>query len=361
MPSDQGIGRRGSVNSLLRRHGKRGKFEFAGREDQAGTGFSFGNGPFWQFCLDDYRRSSTLSGLSRRERNMTGMCRLARIIVLLGGISFFASVSLAQAPETNRILIDYSAPSNPAHQALYERLKQKGALERIQMLLSPFRLPRPLTIRTAGCDGEINAWFELDSVTVCYEYIEYVFESAASWKRPEWVSEHHAIMGAMIDVFLHEVGHALFDYLDIPIFGREEDAADQFAAYMLLSLGRQDTPQLMAGIIYIYLNEAGVRDFSVLNRKRLRIVDHKQHADVHSLPLQRMYNTLCLAYGANPAVFREAVERGALPADRAESCAEEFQQVEKAFRKLIQPHIDLDVLKNVLSSDTLSLGRKVEP
>ncbi len=69
---------------------------------------------------------------------MTGMCRLARIIVLLGGISFFASVSLAQAPETNRILIDYSAPSNPAHQALYERLKQKGALERIQMLLSPF-------------------------------------------------------------------------------------------------------------------------------------------------------------------------------------------------------------------------------
>ena len=292
---------------------------------------------------------------------MTGISRIAHLIALLAGIVLSANVSLAQAPEANRILINYETPSNPAHQALHDTLKQKGALERIQVLLSPFRLPRPLTIRTAGCNGEINAWFEVDAVTICHEYIEYVVETAASSKRPSWVSEHHAIMGAMIDVFLHEAGHALFDYLNIPILGREEDAADQFAAYMLLSLGRQDTPQLMAGIVYIYLNEAGIRDFSILKRKRLRIVDHKQHADVHSLPLQRMYNTLCLAYGANPVIFKEAVERGALPADRSEGCAEEFQQVEKAFRMLIQPHIDLDVLKGVLASDTLSLGRKVQP
>lgn len=292
---------------------------------------------------------------------MTGKSRLAHLMAVLAGIFLFAGAPLAQGPEANRILINYVAPSNPAHQALHETLKQKGALERIRVLLSPFRLPRPLTIRTAGCDGEINAWFEADAVTVCHEYIEYVIESAGSWKRPGWVSEHHAIMGAMIDVFLHEAGHALFAYLDIPILGREEDAADQFAAYMLLSLGRQDTPQLIAGIVYIYLNEAGIRNFSTLGRKRLRIVDHKQHADVHSLPLQRMYNTLCLAYGANPALFKDAVDRGALPTDRAEGCAEEFQQVEKAFRRLIQPHIDPEILRQVLAGDTLSLGRKDQP
>lgn len=287
--------------------------------------------------------------------------RFAHVFVLLAGIFLSASASLAQAPEPNRILVDYAPPSDPAYQTLHNTLKQKGVLERIQSLLSPFRLPRPLTIRTAGCQGEINAWFEVDSVTICHEYIEYVVESAASSKRPAWVSEHHAIMGAMIDVFLHEAGHALFDYLDIPIFGREEDAADQFAAYVLLSLGRQDTPQLVAGIVYIYLNEAGIRDFSILKRKRLRIIDNKQHADVHSLPLQRMYNTLCLAYGAQPVLFKDVVERGALPADRAEGCAEEFKQVEKAFRKLIQPHIDPDVLKKVIASDTLSLGRNTQP
>jgi hypothetical protein len=29
----------------------------------------------------------------------------------------------------------------------------------------------------------------------------------------------------MADVFLHEIGHAVFDILDMPLFGREKDAA----------------------------------------------------------------------------------------------------------------------------------------
>ncbi|MFY7837230.1 MAG: DUF4344 domain-containing metallopeptidase [Novosphingobium sp.] len=275
-------------------------------------------------------------------------------LVVLG---LSVSLAKAQAPEPNRIRIEYAAPSTSAHQDIHDTLKQKNILERVQTALSPFRLPKPLTFRTAGCDGEINAWFEADAVTICYEYIAYIIESATSRRRPSWVSEHHAISGALIDVILHEGAHALFDYLDIPILGREEDAADQMAAYMLLSLGRKDTPHLVAGIVYVYLNEAGVRNFSAVQRKRLRLVDNKQHADVHSTPLQRMYNTLCLAYGASPELFKEAVQRGALPVDRADGCAEEFEQVDKAFRKLILPHIDQDVLRSALAIDTLSLGR----
>lgn len=265
--------------------------------------------------------------------------------------------TLAQTAEPNRIRIEYLPPTDPQHQAVHDLLKQKAVLERIQTLLSPFRLPRPLTFRTTGCDGEINAWFENDAVTICYEYVAYVLESAASRKRPDWVSEHHAIVGPLIDVFLHEGAHALFAYLDIPLLGREEDAADQVAAYMLLSLGRQDTPQLIGGIVYLYLNEAGISRFPKLGRKRLKLVDYKHDADVHSTPLQRMFNTLCLAYGASPDLFVPAIKRGALPSDRAEGCAEEFAQVDKAFRRLIQPHLDPEVLRRVLASDTLSLGR----
>ena len=274
------------------------------------------------------------------------------------GLIFCCTAAQAQTVEPNRIVIDYAMPANPAHQPIHDLLRQKAVLERIQTLLSPFRLPKPLIFRTADCDGEINAWFEGDAVTICYEYVAYVLESAASRRRPDWVSEHHAIAGALIDVLLHEGAHALFEYLDIPVLGREEDAADQIAAYMLLSLGRVDTPSLVAGIVYIYLNEAGIRDFPSLRRKRLRIVDHKHYADVHSTPLQRMFNTLCLAYGASPELFAAAVNRGALPAERAEGCGDEFKQVDKAFRRLILPHIDQSVLQQVLANDTLSLGRK---
>lgn len=279
------------------------------------------------------------------------------MFLVLLGLAWSGQPAAAQPAVANRILIDYVQPTEPQHRPIYDKLREKAVLERIQTMLSPFRLPRPLTFRTASCDGEINAWFEGEAVTICYEYVEYVMESASSRKRPDWVTEHHAVTGAMIDVFLHEGAHALFAYLDIPLLGREEDAADQVAAYMLLSLGRQDTPQLVAGIVYIYLNEAGIRDFPKLRRKRLKFVDYKHDADVHSTPLQRMFNTLCLAYGASPDLFAPAINRGALPTERAEGCQEEFAQVDKAFRRLLLPHIDQDVLRSVLARDTLTLGR----
>ncbi|MGL4438439.1 MAG: DUF4344 domain-containing metallopeptidase [Bosea sp. (in: a-proteobacteria)] len=292
-----------------------------------------------------------------RILNWPRLSGLLAACAIMAGILAQAPSALGQQAEPNRIRVAYDEPKDRQHAPIMQAFRDGGHLEKIQKLLSPFRLPRPLTFRTAGCDGEINAWFEVDTVTICYEYIAYVSETAASSRRPAWVNEQSVIAGAMLDVFLHEGAHALFDYLDIPLLGREEDAADQLAAYMLLGLGRKDTPQLIAGIVYMYLNEAGVRRLASLHRKRLRFVDGKQHSDVHSTPLQRMYNTLCLAYGAQPELFKHAVERGALPADRADGCAEEFGQVEKAFRRLILPHVDQDVLKQVLATDSLSLGR----
>jgi hypothetical protein len=67
-----------------------------------------------------------------------------------------------------------------------------------------------------------------------------------------------------------------------------------------------------------------------------------------------MYNGNCLArvvcceqpvatMGAGPpAVQMQAI---ALPKDRAEGCEDEYAQVDKAFRRLIGPHIDLEVVK----------------
>jgi hypothetical protein len=42
---------------------------------------------------------------------------------------------------------------NQVHQHLYEMLKQGSLLEKLQEVVSPFRLPIDLTLRTIGCDG----------------------------------------------------------------------------------------------------------------------------------------------------------------------------------------------------------------
>ncbi|MGL4974285.1 MAG: DUF4344 domain-containing metallopeptidase, partial [Bosea sp. (in: a-proteobacteria)] len=240
---------------------------------------------------------------------------------------------------------------------LRDLLMERRVLEQMQRVLSPLRLPKPLLFRTADCDGEINAWFEVDTVTICYEYVAYIGELASDPKRPDWVSERDAFVGPLIDVLLHEAGHAVFSYLNIPLLGREEDAADQFSGYLLLSLGRKQAPGLVGGIAYVYLNEAGLKNFPVRKRWQFKRVDAQQHADAHSTPLQRLYNTVCLASGADADLFQDVLKRSAMPAERAEGCKDEFQQVHHAFRQLIWPHVDRQVLGQVLSSDTLSLGK----
>jgi hypothetical protein len=60
-------------------------------------------------------------------------------------------------------------------------------------------------------------------------------------------------------------------------------------------------------------------------------------ADEHGTPAQRFYNLLCIAHGAEPRLFQDVVDKGYLPKDRADGCDEEYAQVQKAFRHLIEP------------------------
>ncbi len=137
-------------------------------------------------------------------------------------------------------------------------------------------------------------------------------------------------------MFLHEVGHAVFDYLNVPVLGREEDAADQFAAYLLLQFAKSDARRLMVGVAYTYQLDAS------------KPSTHKNpFADEHGLPAQRFYNVLCMAYGADTKVFADLVEKGYLPKERAEGCEGEYEQVAWAMTKLIQPYVDQTRAKRV--------------
>ena len=82
-----------------------------------------------------------------------------KLVVLAAGmcLALFLSGPATAAPyKSKQIRIEYDVPKNPAHQPIYERLKQVRALEHVQTLLSPLRLPRPLLLKVSGCDGEFE-------------------------------------------------------------------------------------------------------------------------------------------------------------------------------------------------------------
>src|ERR1700746_1288703 len=59
-------------------------------------------------------------------------------------------------------------------------------------------------------------------------------------------------VGQFLYTASHEMGHAVFDLLNVPLFGRPEDDADQFAAYVLIRIGKNDARRLIEGAAYIY-------------------------------------------------------------------------------------------------------------
>jgi hypothetical protein len=255
------------------------------------------------------------------------------------------------AAKANRISISYAQPKEPAHQPIYERLKESRVLERLQQLLSPFRLPRPLKLSVAGCDGEVDAFYWEDEITICYEYIDDLWKNMPAETTPAGVAPLDAIVGPLFDTALHELAHALFDMHNLPVLGREEDAADQVSAYIMLHLGKPEARRLIMGTAYAYLAEAaGAAPPSL-----------KEFADEHGTPAQRAYNVLCIAYGADPGLFGDLVSKGYLPAKRAEGCSEEYGQIATAFEKLIRPHLDRARARKVLDRSWLPAASKPVP
>src|SRR5829696_6528497 len=120
---------------------------------------------------------------------------------------------------------------------------------------------------------------------------------------PPTVGREDAFVGPLTDVFLHEASHALFDMLSIPILGREEDAADQLAAYYVLQLSNDVKRKLILGNAWAYATQLNVRAARDLHRRRLEVARHITFADEHGTPAQRLYNILCIAYGSDKQLF----------------------------------------------------------
>ncbi len=261
------------------------------------------------------------------------------IVGIAAALALAASAAVAEPrqagaaprPKPNSIDITYGEPESPSNRQIHQLLKERQALEKLRDLLAPLRLPHRLLLQTRGCDGESNAWSNEESVTVCYEYLDEIWKNAPEQTTPAGVAPIDAVIGPFLDVFLHEGGHAVFAILKVPLFGREEDAADQFSTYILLRFEKDEARRLILGSAYQYKGDLSSPSVTMTQQK---------FADEHGTPAQRFYNLLCTAYGADPKLFADVVQKGFLPEDRAVGCEREYKQVSHAFDTLIGPHID---------------------
>jgi hypothetical protein len=239
----------------------------------------------------------------------------------------------------SQVDIAYVAPVDPAFQPLYERLKARRPLEELRQFLAPLRLPRKLQVRTAQC-GSTYVPYQSGPATICYEYLDQIERLAPVDKSPTGVTRANAIAGGFVQVALHQVAAAVFDILRVPVWGREEDAADKLAGFIMMQFGKDVAQRTLTGTTYFF--EASNRTWT-----------GNDFSDVRGTEDQRFYNYLCIAYGGDPATFGYVVRDKTLPKFRADGCAHEYSELQYAFYKTIMPFVDQDVMAKVRSAQWL--------
>lgn len=120
----------------------------------------------------------------------------------------------------------------------------------------------------------------------------------------------------LLGIFYHELGHAMIDLMQLPVFGQEEDAADVASILLIDTLFEAETA----------LDLAYDASFGFAAEAILRDEETQDIAwwDSHGPDEQRFYNTVCIFYGANPDDREDFADDMGLPAERAEICPEEF-------------------------------------
>jgi len=286
------------------------------------------------------------------KSGLVGVVVLVSVIRPDGSVAQYESSSGKtdqQMDQPNRVSFEYVRPESSALQELYDFLRGHRALESIREILSPFRLPQELTIKTTECKS-INAWYTRENskptVTICYELLKHILDSLPNENNPAGITPADAAVGQFFWLTLHEVGHATFDILDVPIFGHPEDAADNFATYILLQFGEGQAHRLIEGAAWAWWAYLG--DYKKNPVVPLRL---SAFASDHGLPQERFYNLICLAIGADRVGFADLAIY--LPQTRSSHCLFEYQTLVRAFEREITPHIDQATARQVLHTDWL--------
>ncbi len=284
-------------------------------------------------------------------------CSLATAPVAIAALLACAASAVAQTPPppdlfNPRVEINYVRPKNANFEPIYERLKTRKVLETLRQFLAPlkFKDGQKLVVKFDECGTTYYRYRRDGTVVVCYEFVDQIERLAPASQvhliqtqgRPP-VKPDAALVGPVVQALIHEVAVAAFHLFDVPVWGRQDDAADRVAALVLLQFSKYDLAwNTIVGTAWFLAGSALARpDLS----------------DVRGVTAQRYYTTLCIAYGGNRRTFGSfvAAERtsdpspaaGDLPNVRARGCPDEYNMVREAFSATVGPHLDQDLLRRV--------------
>jgi hypothetical protein len=138
------------------------------------------------------------------------------------------------------------------------------------------------------------------------------------------------VVGNTLVLLLHEMGHVHISEMHLPVLGREEDAADTFAALRLLQIGTDFSRRSLA--------DAAKGWF--LNARRDQQTGEKPlFYDEHNLSQQRAYQFVCLMVGSDPVKFKDLADETKMPESRQQTCKRDYARASAAWESALKPDL----------------------
>jgi Putative metallopeptidase len=292
------------------------------------------------------------------------MQRILTILAIAAAVTT-THAAMAQSPELHnpQITLRYE---EPRYLHIYQHVKARRVLERLDQLLSPLKLDHPLTLSIdeggESCQSP-NSYYDPRkyAVHICYSWIALLEDEVAvqHYDKPgdfglrtpglmPGFTRGEVIIGGTVSVALHEIGHAIRHNLNIIRLGREEDTADQMAGFIMLQFGPEVALPTIKGTINAWHHLQAVK------LRRGGAITAGEQENEHSLSIQRAYNYLCLAYGSPlKNSFKELADAW-LPKSRKDNCDFEYLTVKRAFDATIHPRLDPVLLAKVQAMQIIS-------
>jgi Putative metallopeptidase len=308
---------------------------------------------------------------------------LCAAVVAVAPICLFAQTGLAQVnhlkpnPWTapSKVSIVYG-PAGDQLRPIRDWMVQTKILERVQLFLAPLQLKQNLTVQAAECGKPTQGrhysfmpYVPGKPVTICYEFIQLVaaFAPVVNAQTTNYgligralVTREMAIEGPIVQEVLHDVALAVFDQLEIPVWGKVEDAADNVAALSMMYFGKDVALKSVLGSAY-FLEQVD-HAISAQKNQSGQVVGYSYDttylADIRPPMLQRYYNLLCMAVGSDPVLFSALIAfPPAKPSvlefswQKAQECRRVYREAAEGFKALIlDKYVNKDMLaqlKNV--------------
>jgi hypothetical protein len=245
------------------------------------------------------------------------------------GASGASGASGEQGAVAENISTSYAKPSGKDDAVGETFLKAVDIGNLANILATTFEIPKHISLEAVnGLDGGPHYDPSNDTITFQYGFAALIFDTLQQ-NNPDW-SQHKLgfATGAVIGFILeHEFTHALIHIYDLPVLGKEEDAADTLATLLLLKSPQGD--KLALGAAEFWADFSGRQNPPAI----------ADYADAHSLDLQRAYSIICDIAGSNQERYDEINQAGILPKGDIQSCSAQYQEDVKSFTQVLQPHV----------------------